>query len=354
MTIPGFIEELQGKRRVSTGKPRDYEVLYMGGVEPMLTVRRPFGYLLPQSAASVIEVLQRHGVRVEELREDVELDVEVYRIDDVKRAADFQKHQPITLQATPRADSRRIQAGTILIRTKQPLGNLAAYLLEPQSADGLATWNFFDADLAPGRDFPVLRLPAATPIHSGPVRPLKEERTFKKPITFELINSGERPNFTGSPSSGHTWLDDGEHYLQQREGRLYKVHARSGRAQPFLDTDKLAAGLAGIPSIGPEAAKSLAQSAGLKMNPERTAAFHRVWTRKEAWLKARGLGIAIPLDSFEVSHAAGDARLLATRPDPAAAARWSLRDIDPGPGFAGCVAAEGPIRELRVRSLAGA
>jgi 4'-phosphopantetheinyl transferase len=83
--------------------------------------------------------------------------------------------------------------------------------------------------------------------------------------------------------------------------------------------------------------------------PERVAAFHRVWTRKEAWLKARGLGIAIPLDSFEVSHAPGDARLLATRPDPAEAAKWTLRDLDPGPGFAGCVAVAGAIRNVRLR-----
>lgn len=82
---------------------------------------------------------------------------------------------------------------------------------------------------------------------------------------------------------------------------------------------------------------------------ERAAAFHRVWTRKEAWLKARGLGIAIPLDSFEVTHAPGDARLLATRPDAAEAAKWTLRDLDLGPGFAGCVAAAGEIRAVRLR-----
>jgi 4'-phosphopantetheinyl transferase len=82
---------------------------------------------------------------------------------------------------------------------------------------------------------------------------------------------------------------------------------------------------------------------------ERPAAFHRVWTRKEAWLKARGVGIGVPLDSFEVSQAAGDARLLATRPDPAEAARWTLRDLDLGPGFAGALAVEGMLRAVRLR-----
>ena len=44
-----------------------------------------------------------------------------------------------------------------LVRTSQPLGNLVVYLLEPLSEDGLGTWNFFDAGLKAGEDFPVVR-----------------------------------------------------------------------------------------------------------------------------------------------------------------------------------------------------
>jgi hypothetical protein len=52
-----------------------------------------------------------------------------------------------------------VAAGTLLVRTGQPLGSLAVYLLEPQSADGLVTWNFLDAELKEGKEFPVLRVP---------------------------------------------------------------------------------------------------------------------------------------------------------------------------------------------------
>ncbi len=48
-----------------------------------------------------------------------------------------------------------VPAGTLVVRTAQPLGTLAVYLLEPRSEDGLAAWNFFDADLKAGGDFPV-------------------------------------------------------------------------------------------------------------------------------------------------------------------------------------------------------
>jgi hypothetical protein len=40
-------------------------------------------------------------------------------------------------------------AGTFVVRTAQPLAGLAAYLLEPQSNDGLLTWNYFDRYLVP-------------------------------------------------------------------------------------------------------------------------------------------------------------------------------------------------------------
>jgi hypothetical protein len=40
---------------------------------------------------------------------------------------------------------------------------LAVYLLEPQSDDGLVTWNFFDSQLKPGGLYPVLKVGGAPP-----------------------------------------------------------------------------------------------------------------------------------------------------------------------------------------------
>jgi len=36
-------------------------------------------------------------------------------------------------------------------------------LLEPESEDGLVTWNFFDAELRRGAEFPVTRIPQQLP-----------------------------------------------------------------------------------------------------------------------------------------------------------------------------------------------
>lgn len=75
--------------------------------------------------------------------------------------------------------------------------------------------------------------------------------------------------------------------------------------------------------------------------------FFRCWTRKEAYIKARGQGLSIPLDQFTVSLGPGEpARLLHYQNDPQEAARWSLYDLAPGAGYAAALAVEGHHRQL--------
>jgi 4'-phosphopantetheinyl transferase len=71
-------------------------------------------------------------------------------------------------------------------------------------------------------------------------------------------------------------------------------------------------------------------------------AFFRCWTRKEAYIKARGERLSLPLDQFDVSLAPGEpAALLVTRPDPAEAPRWCLQELTPAPGYAAALAVAG-------------
>ena len=50
-----------------------------------------------------------------------------------------------------------VTAGWYLVRTDQPLGTLAAYMLEPASEDGVVTWNLLDRELQARAPFPILR-----------------------------------------------------------------------------------------------------------------------------------------------------------------------------------------------------
>lgn len=92
-------------------------------------------------------------------------------------------------------------------------------------------------------------------------------------------------------------------------------------------------------------------------DPERLAAFFRGWTRKEAFLKATGTGLSTVLDSFDVPlDPAAPPAVLRVADDPGAPARWSLFDLDPGPGYAAALAVEtgGDPIVVKVRNLLGA
>ncbi len=77
-------------------------------------------------------------------------------------------------------------------------------------------------------------------------------------------------------------------------------------------------------------------------------AFFNCWTRKEAYIKAKGAGLSLPLDQFEVSLTPGEpAALLSAKWDLQEAARWSLRALTPAPDYAAALAVEGHSWQLR-------
>ena len=81
---------------------------------------------------------------------------------------------------------------------------------------------------------------------------------------------------------------------------------------------------------------------------QQAEAFFNCWTRKEAYIKALGAGMSMPLDQFNVSLAPGSAAaLLGNLRDPAEVSRWSLQDLSPSPGYVAAVAVEGHGWQLK-------
>jgi 4'-phosphopantetheinyl transferase len=110
---------------------------------------------------------------------------------------------------------------------------------------------------------------------------------------------------------------------------------------------------------------STAEQAALHALPseDKLRAFFACWTRKEAFIKALGQGLSLPLDAFDVTLAPlQEARLLSVRESTALTAgnalvpehHWQLQHLEPEPGYVGALCVEGDGWELRKWEAAAA
>src|SRR5262249_35962055 len=141
--------EENANRKPLLDKPKEYTVTHIDQGEATLKVSRPYGYMIPAEFTKVVENLQRHGITVEELREDIELEYQPEMVQAISPSArEFQKRRLLQLKtATGPAKSSMFPAGTAIVRTNQPLARLIVILLEAQSEDGLAAWGFLGDQL---------------------------------------------------------------------------------------------------------------------------------------------------------------------------------------------------------------
>jgi hypothetical protein len=130
-----------------------------------LTRTVPSAYAIPAAETAVVRVLRAHGLVAEPLEREWSARVQHFRVDSIRRASrSFQGHNEVALEGAWSDDRRALPAGTLIVSTGQPHGLSAFYLLEPESDDGLETWNLFDHALAIGRDFPILRVMEPEPV----------------------------------------------------------------------------------------------------------------------------------------------------------------------------------------------
>jgi hypothetical protein len=144
----------RGVRR--TGEIRTRSMPVFDRFEPTLDVPLPASYFVNPSDTAVLSRLQRHGV-VTEPASVPSVRVDEFVVDSIVRSArPFQGHNEVRLVGHWQPVSSSAHA-MIKVPTAQPLGRLAAYLLDPESDDGLATWNALDGSLVNGHPYPILR-----------------------------------------------------------------------------------------------------------------------------------------------------------------------------------------------------
>jgi hypothetical protein len=133
-----------------TDKKKAYTIPYIADFIPKRGVPFPFAYLIPLPDPEVTEKLLQHGIRVERLTKPVTLEVQSFRLKEITAEPRlFQGHRMNSVKGEYFTEQKEFKEGTLFVPTAQPLSNLAAYLLEPESDDGLLVWNFFDRYLVP-------------------------------------------------------------------------------------------------------------------------------------------------------------------------------------------------------------
>ena len=129
----------------------------------------PTAYVFPAELSQVAETLTEHGIDVAVLEQDTRFEGEVFSVTGIETQAFVQnQHRNTLLQGQYRSASQQFSAGDYYVALDNRLANLIFYLLEAQSDDGLAYWNFFDSYLQsalaqnPGDaavvDFPVFKV----------------------------------------------------------------------------------------------------------------------------------------------------------------------------------------------------
>ena len=113
--------------------------------EPTVESTLPKGYLIPASMKFIADHLRKHGVIVKELEKSRKATGEIFMVKNMnKNTRAFEKHQMVTVEGTFQFSDKKFKKGDFWVDLAQPLANLIFYMLEPQSDDGLVTWNFFD------------------------------------------------------------------------------------------------------------------------------------------------------------------------------------------------------------------
>jgi dipeptidyl-peptidase-4 len=128
---------------------------------PEMTAIVPKAYVIPQQFSNVIATLRNHGIAVEALTRERSFNGQSFVVESREQQTyQLNSHTNVRLQGSFVAKEKAFKVGDYLVSMDTPLANLIFYLLEPQSDDGLAFWNFFDEhfDANQTQEYPVFKV----------------------------------------------------------------------------------------------------------------------------------------------------------------------------------------------------
>ncbi len=129
-----------------TDKKKNYYTTLYASFKPYKKVKLSEGYIMLPSEKQVAMHLKLHGINVQVIGESFKGKVRLYKVIKIESLkSPYQGHFLHTNIDYKEVEKEvDVPKGSFFITLSQPLSRLAAYLLEPQSRDGYAAWNFFD------------------------------------------------------------------------------------------------------------------------------------------------------------------------------------------------------------------
>jgi hypothetical protein len=189
------------------GRPVTQRMPIFGQV-PDKVVTLPAAWWVPATKPEVIALLRLHGIQFETIAEPRTLTLDMVRIAGPKLRAADEGHIPLSAEAfnhAPRQEA--FPTGSVRVPSDQPLGLLAAALLEPESTDGVFAWDFFPEILQ-----------RTEYIEGYVIAPLAERMLASNPALkaeFERKLAAD-PKFAGDPDARLAWFYERTPYYDER------------------------------------------------------------------------------------------------------------------------------------------
>lgn len=149
--------EVSGLPRLfyNRNRPFEKEIKVYDDYKPSVAADKPAAYIIPQAWQKVISLLNLNGVKMKQLSEDSEIEVESYYIADYKTSSrPFEGHYlHSNVQVNKSLHKIKFYAGDYVVYTNQIKNRNIVETLEPQGVDSFFAWNFFDSILGQKEHF---------------------------------------------------------------------------------------------------------------------------------------------------------------------------------------------------------
>jgi len=204
-----YLSTASGRREQRwLGRPVTFRMPIIGQT-PTETVRLPRAWWVPAAQTEVLDRLRVHGIAVETIDAPRTLRLDRVRLVDPKVSQPNEGRYPITARFMHEPVETVMPAGSVRVSADQPLGLLAAALLEPESQDSFLSWGFFPEMLAPAPSTDAFVLAALGD------RMLATDAALKARFDAKLR---AEPAFAADPDARLRWL-----YAQAGPGHPYPL-----------------------------------------------------------------------------------------------------------------------------------